>query len=30
MAHVPSQEKFKGEIYHPSQLDGKNAKDKKQ
>ncbi|XTI86411.1 hypothetical protein V2W45_1467148 [Cenococcum geophilum] len=28
MAHVPSQEKFKGEIYHSSQLDGKNAKDK--
>ena len=29
MAHVPGQEKFKGEIYHSSQLDGKNAKDKK-
>lgn len=30
MAHVPSQEKFKREIYHSSQLDGKNVKDKKQ
>lgn len=28
MAHVPRQEKFKREIYHSSQLDGKNAKDK--
>ena len=29
MAYVPGQEKFKGEIYHSSQLDGKKAKDKK-
>ncbi|OCL01248.1 FAD/NAD(P)-binding domain-containing protein [Glonium stellatum] len=29
MAHITGQEKFKGEIYHSSQLDGKNAKDKK-
>lgn len=27
--HVPGQEKFKGPIYHSSQLDGKTAKDKK-
>lgn len=27
--HIPGQEKFKGEIYHSSELDGKNAKDKK-
>ena len=29
MAYVPGQEKFKGEIYHSSQLDRKKAKDKK-
>lgn len=29
MPHVPGQEKFKGEIYHSSKLDGKEAKDKK-
>lgn len=27
--HIPGQDKFKGEIIHSSQLDGKNAKDKK-
>lgn len=27
--HVPGQEKFKGPIYHSSNLDGKDAKDKK-
>ena len=26
--HIPGQEKYKGEIIHSSQLDGKNAKDK--
>jgi len=29
MPHVPGQEKFKGEIYHSSDLDGKHAKGKK-
>ncbi|KAK7533023.1 uncharacterized protein J3D65DRAFT_634094 [Phyllosticta citribraziliensis] len=29
MPHIPGQEKFKGEIYHSSDLDGKSAKDKK-
>lgn len=29
MVHIPGQERFKGETYHSSQLDGKNAKDKK-
>jgi cation diffusion facilitator CzcD-associated flavoprotein CzcO len=29
MAYVPGQEKFKGEIYHSSQLDGKKAKTRK-
>ncbi|KIW04250.1 uncharacterized protein PV09_04555 [Verruconis gallopava] len=29
MAHIPGQEKFKGEIYHSSELDGKDAKGKK-
>ncbi|KAI9761829.1 MAG: hypothetical protein M4579_000769 [Chaenotheca gracillima] len=29
MPHVPGQDKFKGEIYHSSQLDGKHAKGKK-
>ncbi|KAF2147150.1 uncharacterized protein K452DRAFT_240355 [Aplosporella prunicola CBS 121167] len=29
MPHIPGQDKFKGEIYHSSQLDGKPAKDKK-
>ncbi|KAF2083251.1 FAD/NAD(P)-binding domain-containing protein [Saccharata proteae CBS 121410] len=29
MPHIPGQEKFKGEIYHSSELDGKQAKDKK-
>lgn len=27
--HIPGQEKFKGSIYHSSDLDGKSAKDKK-
>ncbi|KAI7227888.1 FAD/NAD(P)-binding domain-containing protein [Hortaea werneckii] len=27
--HIPGQEQFKGEIFHSSQLDGKQAKDKK-
>ena len=27
--HIPGQEKFKGEIYHSSQLDGKHAKGKR-
>lgn len=27
--HIPGQDKFKGEIYHSSKLDGKVAKDKK-
>lgn len=27
--HIPGQEKFKGEIYHSSELDGKQAKGKK-
>ena len=27
--HVPGQENFKGPIFHSSQLDGKEAKDKK-
>ncbi|GME42824.1 putative pyridine nucleotide-disulfide oxidoreductase class-2 protein [Neofusicoccum parvum] len=27
--HIPGQEKFKGEIYHSSELDGKEAKGKK-
>lgn len=27
--HIPGQEKFKGEIYHSSQLDGKQAKGKR-
>lgn len=26
--HIPGQEKFKGEIYHSSELDGKDVKDK--
>lgn len=26
--HIPGQEKFKGEIYHSSELDGKNVKGK--
>lgn len=29
MPHVPGQEKFKGQIYHSSDLDGKEAKGKK-
>lgn len=29
MAHLPDQEKFHGDIFHSSQLDGKTAKDKK-
>ncbi|KAI9815203.1 MAG: hypothetical protein M1832_005538 [Thelocarpon impressellum] len=29
MPHIPGQQKFKGEIHHSSQLDGKNAKGKK-
>lgn len=29
MPHVPGQEKFKGEIYHSSDLDGRDAKGKK-
>lgn len=29
MPHMPGQEKYKGEIYHSSQLDGKDAKGKK-
>lgn len=29
MPHIPGQEKFMGEIYHSSQLDGKQAKGKK-
>ncbi|KAI9808355.1 MAG: hypothetical protein M1827_007504 [Pycnora praestabilis] len=29
MPHIPGQEKFKGEIYHSSKLDGKDAKGKK-
>ena len=29
MPHIPSQESFKGEIYHSSQLDGKTAEGKK-
>lgn len=28
MAHLPGQEKFKGKIYHSSELDGKDVKDK--
>ena len=27
--HIPNQEKFKGDIYHSSELDGKHAKDKR-
>lgn len=29
MPHVPGQEKFKGQIYHSSDLDGKQARGKK-
>jgi hypothetical protein len=29
MSHIPGQEKFKGQIYHSSELDGKIAKGKK-
>lgn len=29
MPHLPGSEDFKGEIYHSSQLDGKDAKDKR-
>src|SRR4051794_10542880 len=29
MPHLPGQEKFKGEMYHSSHLDGKDAKGKK-
>ncbi|KZF25180.1 putative dimethylaniline monooxygenase [Xylona heveae TC161] len=29
MPHIPGQEKFKGDIYHSSELDGKDAKGKK-
>ncbi|THX02602.1 FAD/NAD(P)-binding domain-containing protein [Aureobasidium pullulans] len=28
MPHIPGQEKFKGQIYHSSELDGKDVKDK--
>jgi len=28
MPHVPGQDKFKGQIFHSSQLDGKDVKDK--
>lgn len=29
MPHIPGQDKFKGEIYHSSQLDGKDVKGKR-
>jgi len=29
MPHMPGQDKFKGEVYHSSELDGKSAKGKK-